>query len=164
MTDEFGNYEILNIPQGKLIIRATYQYGDYTYAGSRGVNLNLCDANDVDFVVNRDAEADSDLYRYTATGNAYYQTDITDDSTITPVPADSVVLLYKVVDNVDNAQYLAMTTTDDNGAYSFEKLGSGTYLVTVAFNYDGGTYTYDNNDAVADGIQFIVSGCGCYLA
>ena len=158
ITDENGNYEILNIPQGKLVIRATYEYGDYTYAGSRGVNLNLCDANDIDFVVNRDAQADSDLYRYTASGNAYYQTDITDDSTITPVPANSVVLLYKVVDDVDNAQYLAMTTTDNEGAYSFGKLESGTYLVTVAFNYNGGTYTYDSNDALADGIQFIVNG------
>ena len=158
VTDENGNYEILNIPQGKITVRATYQYGDYTYAGSRGVNLSLCDANDVDLIVDRDAEADSDLYRYTASGNAYYQTDRTNEDTITPVPAGSVALLYKIVDGADNAQYVAMTTTDANGAYSFGELADGTYLVSVVFGYNGGTYTYDNADAQADGLSFLVSG------
>ena len=67
-TDANGTYELKNLPQGLLTVRATYQYGDYTYAGSVGVNLNLCDQNNADIIVNRDSTADSDLYRYTASG------------------------------------------------------------------------------------------------
>lgn len=157
-TDANGNYEIKNIPQGMLTIRATYQYGDYTYAGSVGVNLHLCDQNDADIIVNRDSTADSDLYRYKATGKAYYQTDKTNAATKTPVPEGSVVLLYKVVDGQENAQYVGMTTTKADGAYSFDKLSDGTYMVNVVFNYNGSTYTYDNTDALADKLNFAVSG------
>ncbi|WP_281692858.1 Cna B-type domain-containing protein, partial [Agathobaculum desmolans] len=158
VTDENGYYEIRNIPQGLLTVRATYQYGDYTYAGSTGVRLHLCDQNMVDILVNRDAEADSDLYRYAASGKAFYQTDRKNPATKTAVPKDSVVLLYQIVDGSDNAKYVGMATTDENGAYRFEKLASGKYLVNVAFNYNGSTYTYDNSDALADGLSFVVSG------
>ena len=51
-----------------------------------------------------------------------------------------------------------MTTTDESGAYSFDSLESGTYLVNVVFNYADGTYTYDNSDAQADGLTFRISG------
>lgn len=158
VTDENGEYEIRNIPQGLITVRATYEYGDYTYAGSVGVQLNLCDQDNVDLIVNRDAQTDSDLYRYSASGHAYYQTDRTDDSTRTVVPAGSVVLLYKITDTAANAQYIGMTTTDESGAYSFDSLESGTYLVNVVFNYADGTYTYDNSDAQADGLTFRISG------
>ena len=158
VTDENGEYEIRNIPQGLITVRATYEYGDYTYAGSVGVQLNLCDQDNVDLIVNRDAQTDSDLYRYSASGRAYYQTDRTDDSTRTAVPAGSVVLLYKITDTAENAQYIGMTTTDESGAYSFDSLESGTYLVNVVFNYADGTYTYDNSDAQADGLTFRISG------
>lgn len=157
-TDANGNYEIKNIPQGMLTVRATYQYGDYTYAGSVGVNLHLCDQNNADIIVNRDSTADSDLYRYTASGKAFYQTDKTNAATKTPVPEGSVVLLYKVVDGQESAQYVGMTTTKADGSYSFEKLSDGTYMVNVVFNYDGSTYTYDNTDAKTDKLNFVVSG------
>ena len=157
-TDANGTYELKNLPQGLLTVRATYQYGDYTYAGSVGVNLNLCDQNNADIIVNRDSTADSDLYRYTASGKAFYQTDKTNAATKTPVPEGSVVLLYKVVDGQESAQYVGMTTTKADGSYSFEKLSDGTYMVNVVFNYDGSTYTYDNTDAKTDKLNFVVSG------
>ena len=157
-TDANGAYEIKNIPQGLLTVRATYQYGDYTYAGSVGIKLNLCDQNDADIIVNRDSTADSDLYRYTASGKAFYQTDKTNAATKTPVPEGSVVLLYKVVDGQESAQYVGMTTIKADGSYSFEKLSDGTYMVNVVFNYDGSTYTYDNTDAKTDKLNFVVSG------
>ena len=157
-TDANGTYELKNLPQGLLTVRATYQYGDYTYAGSVGVNLHLCDQNDADIIVNRDSTADSDLYRYTASGKAFYQTDKTNAATKTPVPEGSVVLLYKVVDGQESAQYVGMTTTKADGSYSFEKLSDGTYMVNVVFNYDGSTYTYDNTDAKTDKLNFVVSG------
>ena len=76
--------------------------------------------------IDRDSTADSDLYRYTASGKAYYQTDKTNAATKTPVPEGSVVLLYKVVDGQESAQYVVMTTTKADGSYSFEKLSDGT--------------------------------------
>ena len=156
-TAEDGTFAIKNLPQGMLTFRATYQYGDYTYAGSAGLRLDRHDG-EVKIIVNRDAEADSDLYRYKAEGKAFYQTDITDDSTITPVPAGSIVLLYKVVHGQTEVQYVGMTTTDAAGAYKFENMASGQYLVNVVFNYDGGTYTYDNADALRDGLTFNILG------
>ena len=156
VTDANGAYEIKNIPQGMLTVRATYDSNGYTYAGSKGIKLQLCDKDGVDIIVNRDATADSDLYRYNATGHAYYQTDKTDSSTKQPVPEGSVVLLYQITGS--GTQYVGMTATDSTGAYRFEKLASGQYLVNVAFNYDGGTYTYDNTDAQAAGLTFLVSG------
>lgn len=157
LTDANGRYEILNVPQGMLTIRATYAYGDYTYAGSKGVQLDRHDAT-VDLIVDRDATADSDLYRYEGSGYAFYQTDKTDSNTIHAVPAGSVVLLYKITDTIENAEYMAMTTTDASGRYSFAKLADGNYIVNVVFNYDDGTYTYDNADAVRDGLHFNVTG------
>jgi len=157
VTDENGRFEILNMPQGLLVVRATYQYGDFVYAGSVGVNLDRHDG-ECELIVNRDASGDSDLYRYRAIGNAYYQTDITDDSTITPVPEGSIVLLYKVINGETDVQYIGMTTTDANGGYEFKDLESTQYMVNVVFNYNGGTYTYDNADAVADGLTFHIAG------
>ena len=157
VTDENGKYELRNLPQGMLSIRATYNKDGYVYAGSKGVQLDRCD-NTADLVVNRDAQADSDLYRYKASGKAFYQTDITDKSTIHSVPEGSIVLLYKVQSGDADATYVGMTTTGKDGAYSFEKLASGSYLVNVVFNYEGSTYTYDNKDAVKDGLSFAISG------
>lgn len=157
VTDENGQFEFLNLPQGLLVIRATYQNGNYVFAGSTGVKLDRHD-NEVKILVNRDAQADSDLYRYSASGNAYYQTDKTDNTTKIPVPADSIVLLYKSVNGEADVEYVGMTTTDSTGHYQFDGLASGSYFVNVVFNYNGATYTYDNSDAVKDQLCFIVSG------
>lgn len=157
VTDEDGKYELLNLPQGKLTVRATYQKDDYILAGSQGVRLDRCD-NTANIVVNRDAQADSDLYLYRASGQAFYQTDVTDESTIKPVPEGSIVLLYKIQSDEGEVVYAGMTTTGQDGSYAFEKLASGSYLVNVVFTYEGSTYTYDNKDAMNDGLSFTISG------
>lgn len=153
-TDENGQYEIRNLPQGMLTVRATYEKDGYPYAGSIGIKLDRHDG-EANFIVNRDAGADSDLYRYQASGEAYYQTDKTDPSTRVHVADGSIVLLYSV--QPDGVQYAGMTTTE-NGKYVFKNLAAGSYMVNVVFNYEGGVYTYDNADAIADGLSFVVSG------
>ncbi len=156
VTGDDGTFELRNLPQGLYIIRATYVYGDNPMAGAAGVELDREDA-DTTVLINRDAAGDADYYLYSATGKAFYQTDITDDSTITAVPDGSVALLYKVVDGKDEPEYVGMTTTK-GGAYTFSELTSADYLVNVVFNYDNGVYTYDNGDALADGLSFLISG------
>ena len=158
VTDANGEFEFLNLPQGLYIIRATYVYGENTLAGTEGVELDRKDNNNNVVIVNRDAVNDSDYYQYTATGTAFYQTDKTDDSTIHPVPTGSIVLLYKLVDGESDPVYVGMTTTDANGKYAFGGLSSADYIVNVVFNYEGGVYTYDNSDALADKLSFMVSG------
>lgn len=156
-TDEKGNFELLNLPQGILTVRATYQKDGYSYAGSAGVRLDRCDQT-ARIIVNRDSQADSDLYRYSAQGQAFYQTDVTDKNTIHSVPEGSIVLLYEVHSGSTDATYVGMTTTDANGKYSFGDLPAGSYLVNVVFSYEGSTYTYDNGDAVKNGVSFPISG------
>lgn len=154
-TDANGNFELLNLPQGLLTIRATYTYMNHEYAGSVPVHLDRMD-NTATVIVNRDSTIDSDLYLYTATGNAYYQTNVLDDGTIAPVPAGSIVLLYQLSNETGKAEYLAMTTTDDNGGYRFADLAQGKYLVNVVFNHNDGTYTFDDEDG--KGLAFVVAG------
>lgn len=158
VTDEHGNFEFLNLPQGLYTIRATYQYGQDILAGTQGANLDRRDTNDVIVIVDRDAANDSDFYLYTATGQAFYQTDETDPDTIRPVPEGSIVLLYKVVDGQTEPVYMGMDTTDADGRYQFTDLSNADYLVNVVFNHGNGTYTYDNGDAVEDGLSFVISG------
>jgi len=157
VTSEDGTFEIRNLPQGLYIVRATYQYGGNVMAGTAGVELDRKDAS-ATVIVNREAVNDSDRYRYAASGSAYYQTDAADESTIKPVPEGSVVLLYRLDDGQTDPVYVGMTTTDAAGRYRFEDLVSADYVVNVVFNYDGGTYTYDNSDALADGLSFNVLG------
>lgn len=154
-TNDKGEFELLNLPQGLLTIRATYNYANAEYAGSAPVSLDRMD-NAAKIVVDRDSEPDSDLYLYNATGHAFYQTNSSDDNTITPVPEGSIVLLYHMPNGSDKAEYLSMTTTDANGGYRFENLTRGKYLVNVVFGYNGGTYTFDNEDA--NGLSFVVAG------
>lgn len=156
MTDGNGRYEIKNVPQGTLIIRATYQYGDYSYAGSTGIILDRHDGV-ADLLVNRDAAIDADLYRYTVHGRAFLQTDRTDEASKSIVPDGSIALLYKMVNGNTQVEYVGMTQTKD-GWYSFGGLESGSYVVNIVFEYNGGVYTYDNADAVADGLTFVISG------
>lgn len=156
VTDENGEYEIKNVPQGTLIVRATYQYGDYSYAGSTGIILDKHDGV-ADLLVNRDASIDADLYRYTVHGRAFFQTDRTDESSKQVVPDGSISLLYKMVNGSTQVEYVGMTQTKD-GWYGFGGLESGSYVVNIVFEYDGGVYTYDNADAVADNLTFVISG------
>ena len=156
-TDENGCFEFRNLPQGQYTIRATYKYGENTLAGTSGVTLDRQDAS-TRVVINRDAVNDSDYYDYTATGKAFYQTDSSDPATIKPVPADSIVLLYKLVDGETNPVYVGMTTTNEKGEYSFVGLKNADYVVNVVFMYENGVYTYDNADAMADGLRFPVVG------
>lgn len=160
ITDENGAFELKNLPQGRLIVRATYLYGDVTRVGSTPVVLDRCDTDNVEVVVKNDVVIDSDLYRYVASGYAYYQTDSGNPNTIFAVPEGSIVLLYKLEDG--KAQYQAMTTTDAYGLYKFTELSGGQYVVNVVFNYDNGTYTYDNADALKDGISFAVMGADAH--
>lgn len=157
VTGEDGTFEILNLPQGLYIIRATYKYGENTLAGTKGLELDRKDASTT-VIVDRDAVNDADGYRYTASGAAYCQTDATDAGTIKPVPEGSVVLLYRLDDGQTEPVYVGMATTDGSGRYRFEGLTVADYVVNVVFNYDGGTYTYDNADALADGLSFNVLG------
>lgn len=157
VTGEDGTFEILNLPQGLYIIRATYQYGQNTLAGTKGMELNRKDGS-ATVIIDREAVNDSGSYRYTASGAAYYQTDATDAGTIKPVPEGSVVLLYRLDDGQTEPVYVGMTTIDGSGRYRFEGLTAADYVVNVVFNYDGGTYTYDNADALAGGMSFNVLG------
>ena len=157
VTGEDGTFEILNLPQGLYIIRATYKYGENTLAGTKGMELDRKDGS-ATVIVDRDAVNDAGSYRYAAEGAAYYQTDAADAGTIKPVPAGSVVLLYRLDDGQTEPVYLGMATTDGSGRYRFENLSSADYVVNVVFNYDGGTYTYDNADALTDGLSFNVLG------
>lgn len=121
VTDEDGTFELLNLPQGLLTIRATYQYNGTVYAGSSGVQLDRRDAQTT-IVANRDAAGDGDLYRYSAVGSAFYQTDRTDNTTITPVPEGSIALLY---------------TVDANGEVEFTGLTSGVaYYPVLVYSKD----------------------------
>lgn len=157
ITGENGQFELLNLPQGLYIIRATYVYGENTLAGAKGIELNRQDGT-LTVIVDRDAVNDADYYQYTATGTAYYQTDITNADTIKPVPEGSIVLLYKLVDGLEEPVYVGMTSTDANGRYAFGGLNSANYIVNVVFNHNGGVYTYDNSDALSDGLKFLISG------
>lgn len=155
-TDDNGDYTLTNVPNGLLLVRATYTYAGLTQVGIEGIRIDREDGS-ADIIVDRDASADDGRYTYTGSGNAYYQTDITDESTKHPVSEGSIALLYRVEDGV--ATYVGMTVTDANGHYEFDGLTTGAYLVNIVFNYNGGVYTYDNSDAVADGLSFnIASG------
>ena len=157
ITNSKGEFEILNVPQGIYVVRATYVYGEQTLAGSDGLTLDRQD-NSITIVVNRDASSDSDLYQYTAIGHAYYQTDAYDPSTITPVPEGSIVILRKIVDTQLDPVYVGMTTTTEDGSYIFSGLDSAEYIVNVVFNYNGSVYTFDNADAESAGLNFVITG------
>lgn len=157
-TNDKGQFEMLNLPQGTYIIRATYVYGDNTLAGSEGMNLDRQDSDSVTVIVNRDAAGDDQFYQYTASGKAFFQTDKTNASTIQPVPEGSIVILNRLVDGKTEPQYVGMTTTGADGGYSFAGLDSAQYIVNVVFNYEGGVYTYDNEDARHDRLTFLVNG------
>ena len=156
-TDSNGAYHFENLPQGLYVIRAVYDYDNHAMAGTSGVTLDRRDAS-TDVLVNRDAANDGFRYEYKASGKAFYQTDRHMTSTIKPIPEGSIVLLYKITDGKADPEYLTMTKTDANGGYTFENLISADYLVTVVFNYEDGVYTYDNADAVADGLTFNING------
>ena len=157
-TDENGQFEFLNLPQGLYTIRATYNYTGTEMAGTQGAELDRQDENGVVVIVDRESANDGDYYRYKATGQAFYQTDSTDDSTIHPVPAGSVALLYKLEDGSNDPVFVKMDTIGENGRYEFEELTPSNYLVNIVFNYENGIYTYDNTDAMNDGLSFVVVG------
>lgn len=157
-TDENGQFEFLNLPQGLYTIRATYNYTGTEMAGTQGAELDRQDENGVVVIVDRESANDGDYYRYKATGQAFYQTDSTDDSTIHPVPAGSVALLYKLEDGSNDPVFVKMDTIGENGRYEFEDLNPSNYLVNIVFNYEDGIYTYDNTDAMNDGLSFVVVG------
>ena len=157
-TDENGQFEFLNLPQGLYTIRATYNYTGTEMAGTQGAELDRQDENGVVVIVDRESANDGDYYRYKATGQAFYQTDSTDDSTIHPVPAGSIALLYKLEDGSNDPVFVKMDTIGENGRYEFEDLTPSNYLVNIVFNYEDGIYTYDNTDAMNDGLSFVVVG------
>lgn len=157
-TDENGQFEFLNLPQGLYTIRATYNYTGTEMAGTQGAELDRQDENGVVVIVDRESANDGDYYRYKATGQAFYQTDSTDDSTIHPVPAGSIALLYKLEDGSNDPVFVKMDTIGENGRYEFEELTPSNYLVNIVFNYEDGIYTYDNTDAMNDGLSFVVVG------
>lgn len=157
-TDENGQFEFLNLPQGLYTIRATYNYTGTEMAGTQGAELDRQDENGVVVIVDRESANDGDYYRYKATGQAFYQTDSTDDSTIHPVPAGSIALLYKLEDGSNDPVFVKMDTIGENGRYEFEDLNPSNYLVNIVFNYEDGIYTYDNTDAMNDGLSFVVVG------
>ena len=157
-TDENGQFEFLNLPQGLYTIRATYNYTGTEMAGTQGAELDRQDANGVVVIVDRESANDGDYYRYKATGQAFYQTDSTDDSTIHPVSAGSIALLYKLEDGSNDPVFVKMDTIGENGRYEFEDLTPSNYLVNIVFNYEDGIYTYDNTDAMNDGLSFVVVG------
>ena len=158
VTDEDGNFEFLNLPQGLYTIRATYLYGDVEMAGTQGAELDRQDTNEVIVVVDRDSANDGDYYKYNATGQAFYQTDSTNPETKHPVPEGSIALLYRLNDESDTPEYIGIDTIGTNGTYKFENLSPADYIVNIMFNYNNGNYTYDNNDAVADGLKFTIVG------
>ena len=157
-TDENGQFEFLNLPQGLYTIRATYNYTGTEMAGTQGAELDRQDENGVVVIVDRESANDGDYYKYKATGQAFYQTDSTDDSTIHPVPAGSIALLYKLEDGSNDPVFVKMDTIGENGRYEFEGLAPSNYLVNIVFNYEDGIYTYDNTDAMNDGLSFVVVG------
>lgn len=156
-TDEHGNFEFLNLPQGLYTLRATYHYGDMELAGTNGADLDRQDSNGNVIIVDRDSVNDGDYYKYTATGHAYYQTDTHDDDTIYPVPDGSVALLYRLVDDSSEPVFIGIDTIED-GEYVFTGLQPSDYLVNVVFNYKDGNYTYDATDARNDGLTFVIQG------
>lgn len=156
-TDEHGNFEFLNLPQGLYTLRATYNYGDMELAGTIGADLDRQDSNGNIVVVNRDSVNDGDYYKYKATGHAYYQTDIRDESTIHQVPDGSIALLYRLPDDSAEPIFIGIDTIED-GEYMFTDLQPSDYLVNVVFNYKDGNYTYDATDARNDGLTFVIQG------
>ena len=156
-TDADGRYQFTNLPQGLYVVRAVYDYNGHAMAGTNGVTLDRRNAS-ADILVDRDAANDNFRYEYKAEGQAFYQTDRHMASTIHTVPEGSIVLLYKLTDGKAEPEYLTMTKTDADGKYVFENLAPANYLVTVVFNYEDGVYTYDNADAVADGLAFNITG------
>lgn len=156
-TDANGRYRFTNLKQGLYIVRAVYDYNGHAMAGTSGVTLDRRDAS-ADVIIDRDAANDGFRYEYSASGQAFYQTDRHLASTIHTVPEGSIVLLYKITDGQSEPEYLMMTKTDADGRYTFEKLQPADYLVTVVFNFEDGVYTYDNAEAVADGLSFNITG------
>lgn len=156
-TDANGRYRFTNLKQGLYIVRAVYDYNGHAMAGTSGVTLDRRDAS-ADVIIDRDAANDGFRYEYSASGQAFYQTDRHLASTIHTVPEGSIVLLYKIIDGQSEPEYLMMTKTDADGRYTFEKLQPADYLVTVVFNFEDGVYTYDNAEAVADGLSFNITG------
>lgn len=156
-TDANGRYRFTNLKQGLYIVRAVYDYNGHAMAGTSGVTLDRRDAS-ANVIVDRDAANDGFRYEYSASGQVFYQTDRHLASTIHTVPEGSIVLLYKITDGQSEPEYLMMTKTDADGRYTFEKLQPADYLVTVVFNFEDGVYTYDNAEAVADGLSFNITG------
>lgn len=157
-TDDQGNFEFLNLPQGLYTIRATFVNSEgIEMAGTEGVALDRQDSENVYVIVNRESVNDSDYYQYTATGRAFYQTDSSDAGTIHPVPDGSIALLYRLDDSSTTPEFVEMTTIQD-GTYQFTNLSPDNYLVNVLFTYEGGNYTYDATDAANDKLSFVVTG------
>lgn len=156
VTGDDGTFRFTNLPNGEYIVRATYLYNNNSLAGTTGVVVDRANAS-ATVIVDHDSAADGGYYKYTATGRAFYQTDSRDEATKRPVE-DGVVLLFRLDDTTREPIYVAMATTDADGNYSFGNLESAEYVINVMFNYDGGSYTYDNADAVADGNAFRVTG------
>lgn len=155
-TGSDGTFRFTNLPNGEYIVRATYLYNNNSLAGTTGVVVDRANAS-ATVIVDHDSAADGGYYKYAATGRAFYQTDSRDEATKRPVQ-DGVVLLFRLDDTTREPVYVAMATTDADGNYSFGNLESAEYVINVMFNYDGGSYTYDNADAVADGNAFRVTG------
>lgn len=145
-TDEDGRFQIDNVPNGVLTVRAilTDENG-FQKAGTIPLIMDKTNKN-VEVVINS-IPSDDDNYRYSASGNAAYQTDKTNPDTIVGVPKDSIVLLYRLTEG-GNTELAGVARTDSNGNYKFENLKSGSYILNYVFNYgvNAGTYTYDGAD------------------
>ena len=154
-TDSNGQYQIKNIPQGDILVRATWNYNDYMLAGRAETTISDHDRTDVDVTLSYDAANDQEQFTYNASGKAYYQTNRNDESTKYPI-RNGTVLLYRVSGEQDT-EYVDMTMTDTDGNYTFAGLPDGSYYVVVLFEYEGQTYVYDHSDALSEALSFYVS-------
>lgn len=165
-----GKYYITGIPSGDLEIRAVYNYQDHRIAGKTTRTLDRIDlisddegrGKRVDITLTYDAANDDYLYKHNASGRVLFEqaTVGEDGSTIntTRTPAANAnVLVYKVDASTGAAQYVTLTTTGEDGTYTLSGLEDGTYQLMVYVTHEGAPYTYDNTNAVEDGLSFPLS-------
>lgn len=170
VTGADGRYSVSGVPSGTIEIRAVAELGGVRKAGKASRELDRMDLTSdeaglghrVDVIINYDAADDDASYKHAATGKVYTDQHITHaDGTVEHAvlpAANASVLIYKVNTSTGRAEYLTLATTDANGEYAISDLMLGTYQVTVIVNYENTPYTYDNTDAIADGISFVITG------